>query len=69
MSAAERLRDAATRVAEVGQQAKSELGEYGTLVDGDWIKTGDAIEVHSPYDDALVAVVHRASPDEIEASI
>ncbi len=32
-------------------------------------KTGDAIEVRSPYDDALVAVVHRAGPDEIEMAI
>lgn len=69
MSAVGRLRDAATRVAEVGQQAESELGEYGALVNGKWIRTGIAIEVHSPYDDALVAVVHRAGPDEIEASI
>jgi glyceraldehyde-3-phosphate dehydrogenase (NADP+) len=48
---------------------ETELGEYGALVDGDWLKTGDAIEVHNPYDDSLVAIVHRAGPEEIEASI
>ena len=45
------------------------FGEYGALVDGQWLKTGDAIEVRSPYDNSLVAIVHRAGPDEIEASI
>jgi glyceraldehyde-3-phosphate dehydrogenase (NADP+) len=45
------------------------LGEVGFLLGGKWLKTGDAIEVHSPYDDALVAVVHRAGAKEIEQAI
>ena len=35
---------------------ETRLGEYGILVDGEWLKNGDAIEVHSPYDDSLVAI-------------
>jgi glyceraldehyde-3-phosphate dehydrogenase (NADP+) len=69
MSAAERLRDAEARIAGEDAIADSVLGEYGILLDGEWLKTGDAIEVHSPFDDSLVAVVHRAGPDEIEAGI
>lgn len=69
MSTVERLRSATARAATTGDAATSELGEYGALVNGQWLKTGDAIEVRSPYDDALVAVVHRAGPKEIEAAI
>lgn len=65
----ERLRDAQARTASPGDATKTELGEYGIYVGGKWIKTGDAIEVRSPYDDSLVAIVHRAGPAEIEAAI
>ena len=63
-----RLRGSETRSAKGGAK-RTELGEYGSLVAGLWLKTGDAIEVHSPYNDALVAVVHRAGPKEIEQAI
>jgi len=69
MGAPERLRGAEARVADGVQKGETELGEFGVLVDGKWLRTGDAIEVHSPYDDSLVAIVHRAGPKEIEASI
>ncbi len=69
MSAAERLREASTRRVEGDQVVQSELGEFGLLLEGDWRKTGEAIEVHSPYDDSLVAVAHRAGPNEIEAAL
>jgi hypothetical protein len=39
---------------------QTELGEYGASINGQWLKTGDAIEMRSPYNDALVAIVHRA---------
>lgn len=65
----ERLRDAQARSASAGDATKAELGEYGVVIGGKWIKTGDAIEVRSPYDDSLVAVIHRAGPGEIEAAI
>jgi len=63
-----RLRQSETRAA-TGSGEKSELGEYGVLINGQWLKTADAIEIHSPYDDALVAVVYRAGPKEIEQAI
>jgi acyl-CoA reductase-like NAD-dependent aldehyde dehydrogenase len=69
MSTAQRLREATVRAARGNGAEPSELGEYGVLVEGQWLKTGDAIEVLSPYDEALVAVVHRAGPQEIEAAI
>ena len=69
MSAIERLREAATRSAKAGSGSSSTLGEFGILVDGRWVETGEAIEVHSPYDDSLVAVVHRAGPQDIETAI
>ncbi len=69
MTAAERLRSAEARTAEDWDAAELELGEYGVLVKGSWLKTGDALEVHNPYDDAVLAIVHRAGPAEIEAAI
>ena len=69
MAAAERLRKAATRSASSGEDKAATLGEHGVLIAGKWLKTGDAIEVHSPYDDSLVAVVHRAGAKEIESAI
>lgn len=64
-----RLRDAQVRTAQVGDTTRTELGEYGALVNGHHIKTSDAIEVRSPYNDARVAVVHRAGPAELEAAM
>jgi len=68
MEATKRLRGSEARVAKDGKM-KAEMGDYGVLIDGKWLKTGDAIEVHSPYNDALVAVVHRAGPKEIDQAI
>lgn len=65
----ERLRDAQARTASPADATNAELGEYGIYVGGKWSKTGDAIEVRSPFDDSLVAVVHRALPTDIEAAI
>ena len=43
--------------------------EYGALVNGKWVSTGHTAEIRSPYNDSLVALIHRAGPDEIEAAI
>ena len=67
--AVERLRDAKSHAASTADASQATFGEYGALVNGQWIKTGDAIDVRSPYDDSLVAIVHRAGPKEIEESI
>lgn len=69
MSSGERLREASVRAAGTNGAKAATLGEYGTLVNGRWLRTGDAVEVRSPYDDSLVAVIHRAGPDEIEDAI
>jgi glyceraldehyde-3-phosphate dehydrogenase (NADP+) len=65
----ERLRNAQVKSAFIGDAAESEFGELGALIGGRWLKTGDAVEVRSPYDSALVAVVHRAGAAEVEESI
>jgi acyl-CoA reductase-like NAD-dependent aldehyde dehydrogenase len=48
---------------------KQDIREYGALVDGEWVRTGRTIEIHSPYNDELVGIIHRAGPGEISAAI
>jgi hypothetical protein len=67
MPTTERLRSSTVVTATNNGHGTTELGEYGCFVGGQWIQTGDAIEVHSPYDEALVAIVHRAGPKQIES--
>src|SRR5205085_1157971 len=45
------------------------LGELGIVLGGEQVETGETYEVRSPYDDAPVAVVHRAGPHEVERAI
>lgn len=45
------------------------LGEQRILLGGDDVETEERYEVRSPYDDAPVAVVHRAGPGEVERAI
>ncbi|HZO34139.1 MAG TPA: aldehyde dehydrogenase family protein [Gaiellaceae bacterium] len=45
------------------------LGELGIVLGGDEVETGETVEIRSPYDDAPVAVVHRAGADEVERAI
>jgi glyceraldehyde-3-phosphate dehydrogenase (NADP+) len=68
-STPERLRSASVAAATRNGSETPALGEYGCYLGGEWLKTGDAIEVRSPYDDSLVAVVHRAAPKEVERAI
>jgi glyceraldehyde-3-phosphate dehydrogenase (NADP+) len=65
----ERLRQATTRTAASNGATGAELGEYGFLIDGQQHHSTDAIEVRSPYDDALVAIVHRAGSEAIQSAI
>ncbi len=69
MTTPEKLRNASVKKAVSGTNEKPRLGEYGCYIGGDWIKTGDAIEVRSPYDESLSGLVHRAGPKEIETAI
>ncbi len=48
---------------------ETELGELGIVLGGEQVETGETYEVQSPYDEAPVAVVHRAGPDEVERAI
>jgi acyl-CoA reductase-like NAD-dependent aldehyde dehydrogenase len=43
--------------------------ELNPFIGGKSVSTSDTYEVRSPYDDELVAVIHRAGPAEIEAAI
>src|SRR3982751_3004449 len=43
--------------------------EHGAIVGGQTLLDGDAYEVRSPYDGALVGIVHRAGPADIERAI
>src|SRR5581483_1911297 len=43
--------------------------ELSPVIGGRHVPTGSTYEVSSPYDDALVAVVHRAGPREDQAAI
>ena len=69
MTTPERLRTASVTRATIDKITTPELGEYGALIGGQWQKTGDVIEIRSPYNDALVALVHRAGPEQIERAI
>ena len=69
MTVPERLRTASDRQAVADSEEKSRLGTFGCYIAGEWIEAGNAVEVRSPFNDELVAVIHRAGPDEIEAAI
>ncbi len=45
------------------------LGELGIVLGGAEVQTGETYEIASPYDGAVVAVVHRAGPAEVERAI
>src|SRR5436305_6874378 len=45
------------------------LGEFGIQVRGERRETGETYEIKSPYDDAPVAVGHRATPADVEEAI
>lgn len=69
MTVPERLRTASDRQAAADSDEKSRLGTFGCYIAGEWIQTGQAVEVRSPFNEELVAVIHRAGPDEIESAI
>jgi len=69
MTVPERLRTPSDKKAAAARDERNRLGSYGCYLAGEWMETGDAIEVRSPFDDSLVAHVHRAGPAEIETAI
>ncbi len=48
---------------------QTQLGEFGILLEGGQVETGETVEVLSPYDGTPVALVHRAGPAEVERAI
>ena len=48
---------------------QTELGEQPIVLGGERVATGDTVEIASPFDDAPVALVHRAGQAEIERAI
>jgi glyceraldehyde-3-phosphate dehydrogenase (NADP+) len=67
MATAERLRKASSSAAATAEE--TELGSIAAIVGEGRVETGDTYAVRSPYDDAPVALIHRAGPEEIEAAI
>ncbi len=67
--AAERLRRESGQREGTSSGEAPRLGEFGCYVAGTWRQTGDRLQVRSPYDGSLVAIVHRAGPADIEAAI
>jgi glyceraldehyde-3-phosphate dehydrogenase (NADP+) len=64
-----RLRGEETTATTHAAPSRARLGEFGLVLGGKAVSTGAAFEVRSPYDNSLVAVVHRAGPREIEQAI
>ena len=48
---------------------ETRLGEFGIQIGGSRRETGETYEVRSPFDGASVAVVHRATADDVEEAI
>jgi acyl-CoA reductase-like NAD-dependent aldehyde dehydrogenase len=48
---------------------EAQLGEFGAVVAGEPVSTGETYEICSPYDGSPVAVVHRAGSVEVERAI
>lgn len=60
------------RAGNIQSSSGEEAGEYGTfsvLVNGEWYQTDDPIDVRSPYDGRVVAVIHHADAQLVERAI
>lgn len=69
MTVTERLRTASLGRAAHGRNELARLGEFSSFIGGKWIETSEAVDVFSPYDGSLVAIVHQAGAQEIETAI
>jgi len=47
----------------------SKLGEFGIQIGGQRRETAETYEIKSPYDESPVAIVHRATADDVEEAI
>jgi acyl-CoA reductase-like NAD-dependent aldehyde dehydrogenase len=48
---------------------ETRLGEFGIQIRGARRETGETVEIRSPYDGAPVALVHRATAEDVEEAI
>ena len=48
---------------------ETQLGEFGIMLAGTPVETGETYEIRSPFDGSSVAVVHRAGAEEVERAI
>lgn len=69
MTVSERLRTASIQQAARNNNEIPRLGEFGCYIAGKWIRTGNAVDVRSPYDNSLVAIIHRAGLEQIGLAI
>jgi acyl-CoA reductase-like NAD-dependent aldehyde dehydrogenase len=68
MTTPDRLRGSGSGVAATSGDPAT-LGEFPCIVAGQNDTTGVAVEIRSPYDHSLAAVVHQAGPAQIEKAI
>ena len=45
------------------------VATHGFYVDGKWLDEGDIVEIHAPYDGAVIASVHQGRREHAEAAI
>src|SRR5271157_4411498 len=45
------------------------VATHGFFLDGKWLEEGDIVDVHAPYDGALIAHVHQGRREHADAAI
>jgi glyceraldehyde-3-phosphate dehydrogenase (NADP+) len=69
MTTPARLRSSDTSSQSPDRAGSARLGEFGCILGGRQVHTRSQVEVRSPYDGSVVAIVHRAGPSEIARAI
>ncbi|HUX19743.1 MAG TPA: aldehyde dehydrogenase family protein [Spirochaetia bacterium] len=69
MNTPERLRAESAKSTNGHGATNPVIGEFGCYLAGTWKKTGKIVEVRSPYDGSLVALIHRAQAEDVSAAI
>jgi acyl-CoA reductase-like NAD-dependent aldehyde dehydrogenase len=53
----------------MAQMTMIPVATHGFYVDGKWLEEGDIVEIHAPYDGAVIASVHQGRREHAEAAI
>jgi acyl-CoA reductase-like NAD-dependent aldehyde dehydrogenase len=53
----------------MAQMTMIPVATHGFYVDGRWLDEGDIVEIHAPYDGAIIASVHQGRREHAEAAI